>query len=322
VTADAVAAPSIQQLVDRLLKGDRAAASRLMTIVENRRTGYRETLRLVVPHTGRAYVLGVTGPPGAGKSTLVNELIKHYRAQGKTAGVIAVDPTSAVSGGAILGDRIRMLGFYQDPGVFVRSMASRGQLGGLAAATADVVRVMDALGLDIVVVETVGVGQDEISIAGLADTTLLVEVPGMGDDVQALKAGVLEIADVLVINKADREGADRLASQIKTTLRLIPSSAGAWTPPIVKTVAAEGQGIAELANAIELHRAYLGQEDRLAAERRARLSTELLERARDLILRRLTARLEEVGALESIVDELAAHKIDPATAAQTLVKRS
>src|SRR5438045_2458192 len=164
-----------------------------MTIVENRRAGYRETLKLIFPHTGRAYVLGVTGPPGAGKSTLVNELIKHYRAQGKTMGVIAVDPTSAVSGGALLGDRIRMLGFYQDPGVFIRSMASRGQLGGLAAATADVVRVMDALGRDIIMVETVGVGQDEVSIAGLADTTLLVEVPGMGDDVQALKAGVLEI---------------------------------------------------------------------------------------------------------------------------------
>src|SRR5205807_2680873 len=201
----------------------------------------------------------VTGPPGAGKSTLVNQLIKHYRAQGKTVGVIAVDPTSAVSGGALLGDRIRMLEFYQDEGVFVRSMASRGQLGGLAAATADVVRVMDALGRDIIIVETVGVGQDEVSIAGLADTTLLVEVPGMGDDVQALKAGVLEIADVLVINKADREGADRLANQLKTAMRLAPLPKEAWTPTIVKTVAVEGKGIEELAAAIERHRAYLMQ---------------------------------------------------------------
>jgi GTPase len=310
---------SVEELVARLLSGDRAAASRLMTIVENRRAGYREAMRLIMPHTGRAQILGVTGPPGAGKSTLVNELIKVYRAQDKTVGVVAVDPTSAVSGGALLGDRIRMLSFYKDPAVFVRSMASRGQLGGLAAATVDTARVLDALGRDIIIIETVGVGQDEVSIAGLADTTLLVEVPGMGDDVQAIKAGVMEIADIFVINKADREGADRLANHIKTALRLLPSPQGAWVPPIVKTVAADGTGIEELAATIVKHRAYLETDGRLEQERRARLQAEVLERARDLILRRLTHHLHETGTLAHVLDDLQARKLDPAAAARLLV---
>jgi LAO/AO transport system kinase len=312
----------IADMVSRLLEGDRAAASRLMTIVESRRPGYRETLRRVIGHTGRAHVIGVTGPPGAGKSTLVNQLIKHFRAQQKTVGVVAVDPTSALSGGALLGDRIRMLGFYQDTGVFVRSMASRGRLGGLAAATVDVVRVMDAFGRDIIIIETVGVGQDEVSIAGLADTTLLVEVPGMGDDVQALKAGVLEIADVLVINKADRDGADRLANHIKTAMRLLPHPEQAWVPPIVKTVAADGQGIGELAAAIEKHRAFLLEKGLLEKERRERLRGEILERARDIILKRLMRNLEENGVLDQVLDDLVAHRSDPATAAHNLAENN
>jgi LAO/AO transport system kinase len=320
-SASASSAPPspVPALVERLSRGDRAAASRLMTVVENRQVGYREALRLTAPLTGRAHVLGVTGPPGAGKSTLVSALIKHYRGEGKTVGVIAVDPTSAISGGALLGDRIRMLSFYQDPGVFVRSMASRGRLGGLAAATADVVRIMDAFGRDVIIIETVGVGQDEISIAGLADTTLLVEVPGMGDDVQALKAGVLEIADVLVINKADREGADRLANHIKTTMRLLPQAEEAWSPPIVKTVAHEAQGIAELAAAVEKHRAYLQERGRLQTDRRERLRAEVLERARDLMLRRLMQDIEQNGKLDGVLDDLLAHRTDPATAAHALV---
>ena len=244
----------IEALVARLLDGDRAAASRLMTIVENRQAGYRETLRLVTKHTGHAYIIGVTGSPGAGKSTLVNELIKQYRTLDKTVGVIAIDPTSALSGGALLGDRVTHARLHRwTQGVFIRSMASRGQLGGLAAATTDVARILDALGRDIIIIETVGVGQDEISIVGLADTTLLVEVPGMGDDVQALKAGVLEVADVLVINKADREGSNRLVNHIKTTMRLLPHPEGVWLPLIVKTVASEGEGIYELVEAIEKH---------------------------------------------------------------------
>jgi LAO/AO transport system kinase len=298
----------IAALVERLSRGDRAAASRLMTVVENRQAGYREALRLTAPLTGRAHVLGVTGPPGAGKSTLVSALIKHYRAEGKTVGVVAVDPTSAISGGALLGDRIRMLTFFQDPGVFVRSMASRGRLGGLAAATADVVRIMDAFGRDVVIIETVGVGQDEISIAGLADTTLLVEVPGMGDDVQALKAGVLE-----------REGADRLANHIKASMRLAPQAEDAWSAPIVKTVAHEAQGIAELAAAIEKHRAYLEERGRLQSDRRERLRTEVLERARDLLLRRLMQHIEQNGKLDAVLDDLVAHRTDPASAAHALV---
>ncbi|HUP27170.1 MAG TPA: methylmalonyl Co-A mutase-associated GTPase MeaB [Chloroflexia bacterium] len=316
--ASSAANSPIGALVDRLLSGDKAAASRLMSIVEGRSTGYRETLRLLAPHTGRATLLGVTGPPGAGKSTLVNRLIEHYRKAGKTVGVIAVDPTSALSGGALLGDRIRMLGFYQDPGVFVRSMASRGQLGGLAAATADVSRVLDAYGTDIIIIETVGVGQDEVSVAGLADTTLLIEVPGMGDDVQALKAGVLEIADVLVINKADREGADRLANQLKTAMRLVPLPEGAWMPPIVKTVAAEGTGIEELAGAIEKHEQFLRDNNLLQKERRARVKAEVLERARDLVLRRLVAGLERNGSLNTLMEDVMSGRVDPATAARAL----
>ena len=310
----------VSGLVDRLLKGDKAAASRLMSIVESRRQGYREALRLVTPHTGRALMLGVTGPPGAGKSTLVNRLIEHYRKGGKTVGVIAVDPTSAISGGALLGDRIRMLDFYKDPGVFVRSMASRGQLGGLAAATVDVARVMDAYGIEIIIVETVGVGQDEISVAGLTDTTLLVEVPGMGDDVQALKAGVLEIADVIVINKADREGAERLANQLKTAMRLLPLPEGAWMPPIVKTIASDGTGINELGEAIEKHQTYLREHNLIDKERRERLKAEVLDRARNIIAQRLLAKLEQNGSLSALLDDLSTHKIDPATAARQLVE--
>ncbi|MEO8285345.1 MAG: methylmalonyl Co-A mutase-associated GTPase MeaB [Chloroflexota bacterium] len=313
------AATPVAVLVDKMLAGDRGAASRLMTIVENRQVGYRETMRLIAPRTGRAHAIGVTGPPGAGKSTLVNELVKHYRADSKTVGVVAVDPTSALSGGALLGDRIRMLGFYQDSGVFVRSMASRGQLGGLATATVDVARIMDAFGHDIIIIETVGVGQDEISIAGLADTTLLIEVPGMGDDVQALKAGVLEIADVLVINKADREGADRLANHIKTTMRLIPHAEGTWVPPIVKTIAADGTGVKELAEAISKHRAFLIEKGLFEKERRARLKDEILERARDLLLKRIMRNLDESGKLEQVLDELMSHNSDAATAAHALV---
>ncbi|HYO49277.1 MAG TPA: methylmalonyl Co-A mutase-associated GTPase MeaB [Chloroflexia bacterium] len=309
----------VRDYVGRLLEGDRGAASRLMSVVESRRPGNRDVLRLITPHTGRAHLIGVTGPPGAGKSSLVNELIKHYRAQDKKVGVIAVDPTSAISGGALLGDRIRMLSFYQDPHVFIRSMASRGQLGGLAASTVDVARVMDALGCDVVIIETVGVGQDEVAIAELADTTLLVEVPGMGDDVQALKAGILEIADVLVINKADREGADRLANHLKTTMRLLPSPEGSWVPPIVKTVAVEGRGTAELVAAIEKHQSYLAENGRLEQERRARLKSEVLDRARDLFLRRLTTQLEQNGALDKVLDDLMSHNTDPATAAHTLL---
>lgn len=314
-----VPATPIESLVQKMLAGDKAAASRLMSVVESRLSGYRETLRLIMPYTGRAHLIGVTGPPGAGKSTLVNVLVKHYRGEGKSVGVVAVDPTSALSGGALLGDRIRMLGFYKDRGVFVRSMASRGQLGGLAAATVDVARVMDAFGRDIIIIETVGVGQDEVSIARLADTTLLVEVPGMGDDVQALKAGVLEIADILVINKADHEGADRLANHIKTAMRLLPHPQGAWVPPIVKTVATEGEGVAPLAEAIERHRTYLIEHDLFERDRRERLRAEILERARDLILKRLMRSLQANGKLEQTLDALMAHQSDPATATHTLV---
>ncbi|MEO5953375.1 MAG: methylmalonyl Co-A mutase-associated GTPase MeaB [Chloroflexia bacterium] len=315
-----MAVSTVAALVERVLGGDKGAASRLMTVAENRQKGYREMMRLITPHTGRALIIGVTGSPGAGKSTLVNELIKYYRKDGKTIGAVAVDPTSALSGGAILGDRVRMLGFTSDPGVFIRSMASRGQLGGLAAATADVVRVLDAFGRDIIIIETVGVGQDEIAIAGLADTTLLVEVPGMGDDVQALKAGVLEVADVIVINKSDRDGADRLANHIKTTMRLLPHPEGKWMPTIAKTVASEGIGIAELAREVESHRSWLVEHMIFDAERKGRLRVEVLERARELILKRLMVGLESSGTLNQALDALVERRTDPATVAHELIR--
>jgi LAO/AO transport system kinase len=304
--------------VDRLLAGERLALTRVLTQVENRRSQASALLRALTPHTGHGYLLGITGPPGSGKSTLTTEIIKTLRARGQTVAVIAVDPTSAISGGALLGDRIRMLEFYQDPGVFIRSMASRGTLGGLAATTGDVARVLDAFGCDWILSETVGVGQDEVAVAGLADTTLLIEVPGLGDDVQAIKAGVLEVADILVVNKADKEGAARLASTLRAMLSLAPG--GPWKPPIVKTVAAAGQGVDEVLTEIERHRAYLDSSGARVTRLRTRLRAEVLAHAQEAILTALRARLDHDPALVDMLARLDAREIDPATVATILVE--
>ena len=308
-----------ESLVDRLLAGDRLALTRALSLVENRRPGAGALLRAITPHTGHAYLLGITGPPGSGKSTLTTALIRALRARGDRVAVLAVDPTSAISGGALLGDRIRMLEFHSDPGVFIRSMASRGTLGGLAAATGDLTGVLDAFGFDWVIIETVGVGQDEVAVAGLADTTLLIEVPGLGDDVQAIKAGVLEVADILVVNKADQEGASRVAGLLRAMLSLAPT--GPWKPPILLTIAAQGQGVAEVLDAIAQHRAFLDTSGQRAARLQARLRAEVLDRAQELLLAELRARLDTDPALAPLLAALAAREVDPATVAAALVKR-
>ncbi|MDQ2808567.1 MAG: methylmalonyl Co-A mutase-associated GTPase MeaB [Chloroflexota bacterium] len=321
MTAPATVAPppATTDLAERLRSGDRLALTRAITRVENRHPAAAALLRALTPHTGHAYLLGITGPPGGGKSTLTTQLIKTLRARGERVAVIAVDPTSAISGGALLGDRIRMLEFYQDTGVFIRSMASRGVLGGLAATTGEVTRVLDAFGFDWIIIETVGVGQGEVAVAGLADTTLLIEVPGLGDDVQAIKAGVLEVADILVVNKADKEGATRLVATLRGMLSLAHSTG--WSPPIVKTVAAEGQGIDELLDQIAKHRAYLDTTQQRAERLRTRLRAETLDRAGDLLLTRLSALLDRDPAFAGVLNQLVDRRIDPASVAADLVAR-
>src|SRR5579871_2848812 len=242
---------------EKILRGDSRAIARAATAIENRRPEAESLLKELFPHTGRAMVLGVTGAPGAGKSTLVDKLAHELRREGKAIGVVAVDPTSPYTGGAILGDRIRMLSHHADPQVFIRSMATRGWLGELAAATTDMAVLLDAAGRDVVLIETVGVGQDEVEIAKLASVTVVVLVPGMGDDVQAIKAGIMEIADVFVINKSDQPDADRLEREIKN-IQSLSTRADGWVPPIVRTVAVDGKGIAEVLAAI---REFLAHSD-------------------------------------------------------------
>src|SRR5881275_146024 len=237
-------------LAERVFAGDARGIARAISLIEDESPAGAELVRAIYPRTGRAYLVGVTGPPGAGKSTLVDRMTAELRKAGQTVGIVAVDPTSPFSGGAILGDRVRMTAHFGDEGVFIRSMATRGHLGGLARATSDVALVLDAAGKDIVMIETVGVGQDEVDIVRTADVSIVVLVPGTGDEVQALKAGIMEIADIFVVNKADREGADRLLSAVEANLALHSYPAGEWRPPIVKTVATSGAGVKELTEAI------------------------------------------------------------------------
>jgi LAO/AO transport system kinase len=246
---------SADVLAERLLAGDRRALARLISAVEAGRENVRETMRRLYLRTGRAHVLGLTGPPGSGKSTLTTRLALEYRRRGQTVGIVAVDPSSPYSGGALLGDRIRMMELHADSGVFMRSMATRGLMGGLARGTMDVVALLDAFGTDVVIVETVGVGQDEVEIARAAETTLVVSVPGLGDDIQAIKAGLLEIADIFVVNKADLPQSHKLVSTLRAMLSLAPRKP--WHPPIMETVATTGQGIPDLVDRIAAHRAFL-----------------------------------------------------------------
>src|SRR5438552_6106543 len=250
----------MQQWIERLRAGDPRALSRAISTVENRAPEWSELLKALFPDTGLARIIGLTGAPGSGKSTLVDQLARHYRKDNRTIGIIAVDPTSPYTGGAILGDRIRMQDHFSDPGIYIRSMATRGALGGLARTTADVATVLDAAGRDVILIETVGVGQDEIDIVRLANITIVILVPGMGDDVQTIKAGIMEIADIFVINKSDHEGAERVEREIRA-LQSLDTRDDKWTPPIVKTVATNGSGVKELAHAMSQYEAYLKRED-------------------------------------------------------------
>ncbi len=309
--------PDSQLLIDRLRNGDARALARAITTVENRAPGWSELLKSLFPHTGRARVLGMTGAPGAGKSTLVDQLAKHYRKENQNVGIIAVDPTSPYTGGAILGDRIRMQDHYSDPGIYIRSMATRGSLGGLARATADAATVLDASGRDVIMIETVGVGQDEIDIVRLADVTVVILVPGMGDDVQTIKAGIMEIADIFVINKSDREGAERVEREIRAmqSLAMRPDH---WTPSIVKTIASEGKGIAELADAIAEYEKYLEKENLVLKKNVENWQERLVEMLRDAMLEKARSKMDD-GILERYAGEIAEHKRDPYSLVEELM---
>jgi LAO/AO transport system kinase len=331
-------------ITERVLRGEVRAAARLMRDLDDGLPGARRVLQELFAHTGRAYVVGLTGSPGAGKSTLTDRLVALHRKAGRKVGVVAVDPSSPYTGGAILGDRIRMQGHALDPEVFIRSMATRGNLGGLSRSTAEVVEVMDAMGKDIVIVETVGVGQDEIEVAGLAHTVVVVTLPGSGDDVQAIKAGVLEIADVFAVNKADREGADRAVRDLQQMLELRRASATrpgvdhdpghrmrrgvslpdptSWEPPIVRTVAVRDEGVEDLAAAIERHRSHLEESGERGAREVVRARALFLALLRERLLAGALDRLaEEQGQLEEIAMRIARREADPFRLADDLAGR-
>ena len=307
-------------LISPLRSGDPRSLARAISVVENRQRGFLDLLKALFPHTGHARVLGLTGAPGAGKSTLVDQLAKLYRKENQTVGIIAVDPTSPYTGGAILGDRIRMQDHHSDPGIFIRSMATRGSLGGLARTTADVSTVLDASGRDRILIETVGVGQDEVDIVRLADITVVILVPGMGDDVQTIKAGIMEIADIFVINKSDREGAERVEREIRAMQSLDIRNDG-WTLPIIKTVATQGAGTKELAAAIADYEAYLKKGNLLFQKNVENWRDRLVEMLRDAMLERARAQIEG-PSLDRYAAEIAEHKRDPYSLVEEIVAKS
>ncbi len=310
----------VADLVARARDGQARAVARLISLVENDSPALREVAAALAPHGGHAQVVGLTGSPGVGKSTSTSALVTALRAAGRRVGVLAVDPSSPFSGGALLGDRVRMQDHATDDGVFIRSMASRGQLGGLSAAVPQALRVLDAAGCDVVLVETVGVGQAEVEIASLADTTLLVVAPGFGDGIQAAKAGIIEIADIFVVNKADRDGADQVVRDLRYMQSLggRHSSAGAWRPPIVKTVAARAEGVDDVIAAVEKHRAWMAEHGELERRRQARAAAEIEAIALGTVRRRF-ADVHGSAALDAAAARVVAGETDPYTAADDLV---
>ncbi len=311
-----------QEKAERILAGEVRVAARLMRDLDDGVPEAREVLKLLYPRSGKAHVIGITGSPGVGKSTLTDRLIQHLRETGKTVGVVAVDPTSPFSGGAILGDRIRMQRHALDEGVFIRSLATRGHFGGLTASARAIITVLDAMGKDYILVETVGVGQDEVEIAAAAYTTLVVTVPGLGDDIQALKAGLLEVADLLVVNKADKDGAERTYQDLLLMLDLRTiKTPGTWQPRVYQTSAKENQGITELMEGIRAHQEFLHQDGgrALATTRAERLRQEFLELLKEGVFSRLVEQITQSGRLEAIVQDILARRSDPYSAVETVV---
>jgi LAO/AO transport system kinase len=311
--------PNTQELVNDAISGSVRALAKLITMVENEMPEALEALRRLYPQTGKAYIIGITGPPGSGKSTLTDKITKELRKQNFTVGIIAVDPTSPFTGGALLGDRLRMQDITSDEGVFVRSMATRGTLGGLSRATADTIKVLDAFGKDFIIIETVGVGQDEVDIVRTADTTLLISVPGLGDDIQALKAGIMEIGDIFVVNKADREGADRVVTELSLMLDLSPAKS-AWRPPVIKTVGTLGEGIAELAEKILAHRKFLEEGEGLVKKRNIRAREEIINLIEKEISKYIHKMLKYDVSFDEVIDQVVARQKDPYSYAQTVTE--
>lgn len=298
------------ELIQEALKGSERAIARLITMVENEMPSWREIMRTIYSHTGKAYLLGFTGPTGSGKSTLVDRVAHLLCTNGYSVGIVAIDPTSPFTGGALLGDRIRMREVVTHENVFIRSLGTRGGLGGLSQATSDVVKILDAAGKEFILIETIGIGQDEVEIAQIADTSIVVSVPGLGDDIQTIKAGIMEIGEIFVVNKADREGADHVVTMIKAMLDLHPST-DAWQQPVIKTVATEKGGVDELYENIMLHRKHLMKSDLLAAKRKERIGreiTKLLERG---IAQYVHNQMKEINSLEDLVEEVTRRETDP-----------
>jgi len=306
-------------LIQKARQGNHRALARLISMAENDAPEAEEVLKEIYAATGRAQIIGITGPPGSGKSTLADKLVKILRENGKKVAVLAVDPTSPFTGGAILGDRVRMSDLNLDPDVYIRSMGTRGHLGGLAKATHDAVKILDACGFDLIIIETVGVGQSEVDIVRTADTTIVLSVPGLGDDIQAIKAGILEIGDIFVVNKADREGASRVAAELEMMLNLNPDKA-AWIPPVLLTAADKHQGVREVVEAIDRHFQHLKESGQLTSRRRERVQQEVQELLNNRLAAYITARFGENGRLERIIDGILAKELEPYSQVEKLIQ--
>ncbi len=310
-----------KEWAEKIIEGDVRAASRLMRDIDDRMPWVSDVMKELYPHTGRAYIIGVTGSPGVGKSTLVDSLIEVFRKKGHSIGVVVIDPTSPFTGGAILGDRIRMQRHSTDSGVFIRSLATRGSMGGLSRSTSDILRVMDAMGKDIILLETVGVGQDEVDVVNTAHTSMIIMIPGLGDDIQAIKAGILEIGDIFVINKCEREGAERMEREIMMMLELGAKRRDGWIPKIVKTEAIKGKGIKELVEAIEEHRAFRENPEHKRMFLQRALRIELLNNLKDQISNRVLEVIGHEEGLTQAVNEIIDGKKDLYTKSEEILKQ-